>query len=1059
MDLGIGGLGDGHEIGHGASAVVYRATQVDLDRDVAVKLLTASDADFVARFKREAKTLGKLSQHAGIVTVYDSGINHNGRPYLIMELCQESLLDRLRAEGPVDPIEACRIMADVTAAVAEAHGDGVVHRDIKPANVLIGSGGRILISDFGIAATTGNTTGNSETVTFTAGYAAPETVRGESTEAPADIYGIGATLFHLVSGEPPFIGSDENPNLLAVVQRIGNEPVRDLRADGIPDAVCDVIERTMAKDPADRPDAGELHRTLLHIVDGHGTLDIDLIGSAAAPAAAPAVATAVPGQGTDGQDANGRDTDRQNPDEKDAGDAAVDDQVGDESTGDDDGTGADGPPPADRAENGAEDADTGAESAASGGPVSDTPASDDPASAGPVSDSRAAAPDAEAPVEADAAVDPAWAPAPSTQAQQPDDVAATATTMVTPDSIALPKPSPPSAPADGPIRLGRAPDDLPPPPDLESAGGGLPPIRRRWWQWDERPVSGRVLATVAAVVVTVALLGVVALVAGGDDDDGSTNIAAGDGTADTTPAVEPAAPSAGNQSDAAEPGSFGPTGPPELQSDLASASRRIEVPAVAGEREAAATELLVEAGFRVNVVYRTDGSVGVGRVIDQDPAAEVDAPEDSLVTIFVSRRVQDPPIPVPPVADDSVAEAVAALEAAGFTVADQQSILNDEVPAGAVVGTDPPAGTPVNAGGDIVLFISLGRPVVPDLVGRTQAEAEAALAELTLTATVVTGPGFQPIGTIERTTPAAGTAVPIDSAVEVFVVDSPPPDCTMDLATLVGLDQAAAQARIRAAGCSVGAALPTEHHPTIGVDLVVRGVFAGPAVQLVLSKGPEPTPCVAAELAAVVADLAGKTRAAAVAEIRAISCTAGADLPPEPSATIDEGLVIRGEISGDTVRLVLAAPPVPTDCTVPAVIGLTVAAATTAIRDAGCTGPIDAGGAAQTDEVTAVAPVATTVIRVGAAITLTAAAPDPTVPNVVGQATATATKALTDLGFKVAVVEKSLPAGDPGIGLVTDQTPVGGTTAPAGTEVTITVGVEEAAGAGAGQIDGGAPGP
>lgn len=265
MELGIGGLGQATEIGAGASAVVYRARQLDLDREVAVKVLSVTDEAFVRRFRREAKTLGKLSQNPGIVTVYDTGVTAAGQPYLILELCQSSVLDHLNGAGPFTPIDACRAGAQVADAVADAHENGVVHRDLKPGNVLLSQTGRYMVTDFGISTVTGATHGQTNSVGFTAGYVAPETLTGEQAGPPADVYALGATLFHMITGKAPFVDPEQNSNLLALAQRVVNDPIPDLRPDGVPDAVCQVIEATMAKDPADRPTALELRDRLLTV--------------------------------------------------------------------------------------------------------------------------------------------------------------------------------------------------------------------------------------------------------------------------------------------------------------------------------------------------------------------------------------------------------------------------------------------------------------------------------------------------------------------------------------------------------------------------------------------------------------------------------------------------------------------------------------------------------------------------------------------------------------------------------------------------------------------------
>ncbi|MGB5759818.1 MAG: serine/threonine-protein kinase, partial [Acidimicrobiales bacterium] len=266
MDLGIGGLGHATKIGAGASAIVYRARQLDLDREVAVKVLTATDEPFIRRFAREAKTLGKLSQNPGIVTVYDTGVTAAGEPFLILELCRSSVLDRLQGpEGRFEPVAACQVAAQVADAVSDAHKKGVVHRDIKPGNVLMSQTGRHLVTDFGISTVTGTTLGQTSSVGFTAGYVAPEILTDQSAGPPADVYAIGATLFHMVAGRAPFVDPGDHANLMALGRRVINDPVPDLRPEGIPDEVCAVIEAAMAKRPEDRPTAEELRDRLVEV--------------------------------------------------------------------------------------------------------------------------------------------------------------------------------------------------------------------------------------------------------------------------------------------------------------------------------------------------------------------------------------------------------------------------------------------------------------------------------------------------------------------------------------------------------------------------------------------------------------------------------------------------------------------------------------------------------------------------------------------------------------------------------------------------------------------------
>ncbi len=272
MELGIGGLGHATEIGAGASAIVYKAIQVDLDREVAVKVLSATDEAFVRRFRREARTLGKLSLNPGIVTVHGTGVTDSGQPYLILELCESSVHDHLRTQGRFDPLAACRVGAEVADAVSDAHKNGVVHRDIKPANILRSQNGRYMITDFGIATVRDSTLGQTESIGFTVGYAAPETLRGDETGTAADVYALGATLFHMLAGHPPFVDQAGNSNLMAFAQRVINDPTPDLRPAGVPDDVCRIVEGAMAKNPTERPSADQLRDQLLAVTGGSDTV-------------------------------------------------------------------------------------------------------------------------------------------------------------------------------------------------------------------------------------------------------------------------------------------------------------------------------------------------------------------------------------------------------------------------------------------------------------------------------------------------------------------------------------------------------------------------------------------------------------------------------------------------------------------------------------------------------------------------------------------------------------------------------------------------------------------
>ena len=257
VDLGIDGVEDATPVGAGGVATVYRAQQPDLSRTVAVKVIQAAgDEATLRRFKREARALGSLSEHPGIVTVYDLGTTPAGQPYFIMQYCPSgSLQDRLTNEGRLPVDEACAVVSEISQTLADAHDLDIVHRDLKPANILIDTQGRHLVADFGIAALADTSGGVSAAVSYTAGYAPPETLRGDPPSPSGEVYSLGATLYSLVTGRVPFSYSDgdSEPNVLAILARIGSEPLEDTRPYGVPDEIASVIERCTSKAADERP--------------------------------------------------------------------------------------------------------------------------------------------------------------------------------------------------------------------------------------------------------------------------------------------------------------------------------------------------------------------------------------------------------------------------------------------------------------------------------------------------------------------------------------------------------------------------------------------------------------------------------------------------------------------------------------------------------------------------------------------------------------------------------------------------------------------------------------
>ncbi len=264
IDLRIAGLGPAELIGEGGNALVYRSRQETLDRDVAVKVLKrASDEGTRRRFAREQRGMGRMSQHDGMVTVYDSGINDAGEPYLVMPLLPGSLQDDIESRGRLPWAEAAEVISDVATTVHFAHQDGLVHRDLKPANLMRSPTGRPLVADFGISRIVDAGVSMQSTVlTLTPAFSPPEALTGEEAAPTTDVYALGATLYALIEGHPPFVDAVTSSNLMALMRRINDDPVPALTGDA-PEWVNAVIASAMAKDPTERiSSAAELAQLL-----------------------------------------------------------------------------------------------------------------------------------------------------------------------------------------------------------------------------------------------------------------------------------------------------------------------------------------------------------------------------------------------------------------------------------------------------------------------------------------------------------------------------------------------------------------------------------------------------------------------------------------------------------------------------------------------------------------------------------------------------------------------------------------------------------------------------
>jgi DNA-binding NarL/FixJ family response regulator/tRNA A-37 threonylcarbamoyl transferase component Bud32 len=254
-------------LGHGGYSSVYRAHQESVGRAVALKIgnRPVREERDRRRFLREARAAGRLSDHPNVISLYDAGLTSDGRPYLVMELCPAgSLADRLRTDGRLPPAEVRDIGIRIADALVEAHGAGVLHRDLKPANILVNRFGAVGLADFGLAASHEASQQFTATVeALSPAYASPEAFRMERPTAAVDIYGLGATLYALLSGRPPRWPAHGHPGLATMIA-LHHEPVPDL--PGVPVELTAVLRQAMSADPADRhASAADLRDALVEV--------------------------------------------------------------------------------------------------------------------------------------------------------------------------------------------------------------------------------------------------------------------------------------------------------------------------------------------------------------------------------------------------------------------------------------------------------------------------------------------------------------------------------------------------------------------------------------------------------------------------------------------------------------------------------------------------------------------------------------------------------------------------------------------------------------------------
>ncbi|MBX3471316.1 MAG: serine/threonine protein kinase [Planctomycetes bacterium] len=243
-------------LGRGGMGELYLARHAERGTPAALKVLRASlqDPEAVLRFQREARALFAV-RHPVVVTPLDAGRAPDGRPWLVMERVEgESLQARVARAGPLPPLEAARLVERLARALDQVHAQGVAHRDLKPDNVLVTPQGDVRLIDFGLARfllSEGSLTTTSELL-GTPAYMPPEQADGRARRAgaPADVYGLGGTLFYALTGRAPFDG----PSAILVLEKVlrAAPPAPSSLAPAVPRALDAVCLRCLEKDPAAR---------------------------------------------------------------------------------------------------------------------------------------------------------------------------------------------------------------------------------------------------------------------------------------------------------------------------------------------------------------------------------------------------------------------------------------------------------------------------------------------------------------------------------------------------------------------------------------------------------------------------------------------------------------------------------------------------------------------------------------------------------------------------------------------------------------------------------------
>ncbi len=645
-------------VARGGMATVYKAHDRRLERSVALKLMhphLADSADFVSRFRREARAAARLS-NPGVVAVYDQG-SLDGVAYLVMELVEGPNLRDLIASGPLSVKEALGLTAQVLRPLGAAHRAGLVHRDVKPENVLLPADGSVAkVADFGLAraiteaaqTTTGNVLG-------TVAYLAPELITAGDSSPRADVFSVGVILYELLTGEQPFAA--DTPIQIAFRNVHEDVPLVSALVPEMPAAVDELVADMTRREPQERlADADEALARLRGVVasltpsemsvkrgGGTGSLRTQEVLAANAEAARQAV--------------------RQEP-------------------------------------------------------------SDDEA---PAAGFRTVS----LPIGSIGA-DPAGATRPLERA---------AVTGSAQETTALALPGARSRRRTA-IALGAL-------AVLGVGGAGA-----GWWYTQEGP--GRHVDVPEVVGLP-------------QDEAQAAIVAAGLVWAAPTRAYSDTVASGSVVSCDPRPGSSVRIGA-AVTAVVSLGIEQKEVPSVVGSSQQEAEEAIRQAGLAVGAITQAySSSVAEGQVISSDPTAGAMVNHSSAVAIVVSKGRR--PVTVPNVVGMKEQDATSALQDVDLTVGQVSRTYSDTVAEGLVISSSPKAGASGYVGDSVDLVVSLGPEMVtiPDVTGKSEAEAVSALEAVGLVVSVsdVWGGLFD---TARSTEPAAGTSVRKGSTVTLYVV-------------------------------------------------------------------------------------------------------------------------------------------------------------------------------------------------------------------------------------------------------------------------------------------------